>query len=109
MTSSQIEFKPLRGNRAFGYDANLLPAVCGVFMDADEAEALTARGNTRAPAREVKELTVACRLLRPSATAAGSCLMDGRANILTALHQPSELPVISHILTEFRTLFTEIR
>ena len=42
VTSSQIEFKPLRANRAFGYDANLLPGVCGVFMDADEAGALTA-------------------------------------------------------------------
>lgn len=42
VTSSQVEFKPLKGARAFGYPADLLPNVCGVFLDADEAGALTA-------------------------------------------------------------------
>lgn len=42
VTSSQVEFKPLKGARAFGYPAELLPNVCGVFLDADEAEVLTA-------------------------------------------------------------------
>lgn len=37
VTSSQIEFRPLRGSRAFGYAAELLPAVCDVFIDAEEA------------------------------------------------------------------------
>jgi hypothetical protein len=41
VTSSQIEFRTLRGVRAFGYSAELLPQVCGVFMDAQEAGALT--------------------------------------------------------------------
>ena len=36
VTSSQIEFKPLRGARAFGYPAELLPKVCGVFLDAEK-------------------------------------------------------------------------
>lgn len=42
MTSSQIEFKPLRGARAFGYPAELLPKVCDVFLDAKQAGALIA-------------------------------------------------------------------
>lgn len=41
VTSSQIEFKPLKGARAFGYSADLLPKVCTVFLDANEKEALT--------------------------------------------------------------------
>jgi hypothetical protein len=42
VTSSQIEFKPLRGRRAFGYPAELLPKVCDVFLDAEKAGALLA-------------------------------------------------------------------
>jgi hypothetical protein len=34
VTSSQIEFRMLNGKRAFGYPAELLPKVCGVFLDA---------------------------------------------------------------------------
>lgn len=41
VTSSQIEFRTKRGNRAFGYPAELLPKVCDVFLDAEEAGALT--------------------------------------------------------------------
>jgi hypothetical protein len=40
VTSSQIEFKTLRGLRAFGYRAELLPKICGVFLDADASGAL---------------------------------------------------------------------
>ena len=40
VTSSQIEFKPNKGNKAFGYAAELLPKICGVFLDAKEAGAL---------------------------------------------------------------------
>lgn len=36
VTSSQIEFR-LKGRRAFGYRAELLPQVCAVFVDADDA------------------------------------------------------------------------
>jgi len=43
VTSSQIEFKTLSGIRAFGYSADLLPKVCGVFLDAKAAGALIAR------------------------------------------------------------------
>jgi hypothetical protein len=43
VTSSQIEFKTLGGVRAFGYRAELLPKVCGVFLDADTAGALDHR------------------------------------------------------------------
>lgn len=42
VTSSQIEFKPLKGHKAFGYSADLLPKVCDVFLDADQANATTA-------------------------------------------------------------------
>src|SRR5712671_3499196 len=42
VTSSQIEFKPLKGNIAYGYPAELLPKVCDVFWNADEAGVLTA-------------------------------------------------------------------
>lgn len=42
VTSSQLEFKPIKGARAYGYDANLLPLVLDVFLDADEAGVLTA-------------------------------------------------------------------
>jgi hypothetical protein len=41
VTSSQIEFRTKKGAKAFGYPAELLPKVCGVFMDADEAGVLT--------------------------------------------------------------------
>lgn len=42
VTSSQIEFRRKSGGKAFGYAAELLPKVCGVFDDADNAGALTA-------------------------------------------------------------------
>jgi hypothetical protein len=39
VTSSQIEFKPLKGSKAFGYPADLLPKVCEVFLRArDEGD-----------------------------------------------------------------------
>lgn len=41
VTSSQIEFRRKSGGKAFGYPAELLPRVCGVFDDADLAGALT--------------------------------------------------------------------
>jgi hypothetical protein len=41
VSSSQIEFKPLKGHVAFGYPAELLPKVCGVFLEAHAAHALT--------------------------------------------------------------------
>jgi P63C domain len=41
VTSSQIEFLTLGGIEAFGYSAELLPKVCGVFLDAKAAEVLT--------------------------------------------------------------------
>jgi len=37
VTSSQVEFKTLRGIKAFGYSASLLPKVCDVFLDAEAA------------------------------------------------------------------------
>ncbi len=40
VTSSQVEFKTLGGIRAFGYSAELLPRVCGVFLDAKAAGVL---------------------------------------------------------------------
>ena len=41
VTSSQIEFRTRRGNKAFGYPGELLPKVCTVFDEADAANALT--------------------------------------------------------------------
>lgn len=41
VTSSQIEFRRKEGGKAFGYPAELLPKICGVFIDADEAGHLT--------------------------------------------------------------------
>jgi hypothetical protein len=40
VTSSQIVFKTLKGTRAFGYPAELLPRVCEVFLKARDAGAL---------------------------------------------------------------------
>jgi len=40
VTSSQIKFRPVKGGTAYGYPAELLPKVCGVFVDAEEAGAL---------------------------------------------------------------------
>ena len=37
VTSSQIEFRRKGGGKAFGYPAELLPKICGVFIDADDA------------------------------------------------------------------------
>jgi hypothetical protein len=41
VTSSQIEFRRKNGGKAFGYPAELLAKICGVFVDADEAGKLT--------------------------------------------------------------------
>ncbi len=41
VSSSQIEFLTLGGVVAFGYSAELLPKVCGVFLDAKAAGVLT--------------------------------------------------------------------
>jgi len=40
-TSSEVEFRTKRGAKAFGYSADLLPKVCGVFLDAKAGGALT--------------------------------------------------------------------
>lgn len=40
VTSSQIVFKPLKGAKAFGYPAELLPKVCEVFLKARDEEKL---------------------------------------------------------------------
>jgi hypothetical protein len=40
VTSSQIEFRTLTGKKAFGYSAELLPAVVTVFLDAERADVL---------------------------------------------------------------------
>lgn len=42
VTSSQIEFVTLRGAKAFGYAAELLPKVCEVFLQAADANQLKA-------------------------------------------------------------------
>ncbi len=41
VTSSQVEFRTLKGTKAFGYPAELLPKVCYVFLDAKEASELS--------------------------------------------------------------------
>jgi hypothetical protein len=41
VSSSQIEFFTLGGRKAFGYSAELLPQVCGVFLDAKAANVLS--------------------------------------------------------------------
>ena len=41
VTSSQVEFTTIKGHRAFGYPAEILPKVCDVFLDAQKADALT--------------------------------------------------------------------
>jgi len=41
VTSSQIDFIALNGHRAFGYAAEILPLICGVFIDANNADVLT--------------------------------------------------------------------
>ncbi len=40
VTSSQIEFRTAKGAKAYGYTAELLPKVCDVFLDAEDAGAL---------------------------------------------------------------------
>jgi P63C domain len=68
VTSSQIEFKPLKGARAFGYPADLLPKICGVFIDAKEADVLA---RTQIPIAEQ------CKtLLRGFATVGITALVD---------------------------------
>jgi hypothetical protein len=41
VTSSQVIFRRKKGGKAFGYPAELLPKICGVFIDADDARKLT--------------------------------------------------------------------
>jgi hypothetical protein len=40
VTSSQVEFRTLKGGKAFGYAAELLPKVCEVFLQAADAKKL---------------------------------------------------------------------
>jgi P63C domain len=40
-STTPIIFKPIRGGRAFGYSALLLPEVCNVYLAANDANALT--------------------------------------------------------------------
>ena len=40
VTSSQIKFKRVKGGAAYGYADDLLPTVCGVFIDAEDAGVL---------------------------------------------------------------------
>jgi len=40
VTSSQVEFITLKGQKAYGYSAELLPKVCDVFLDAESAGVL---------------------------------------------------------------------
>jgi len=40
VTSSQIVFRPLKGAKAYGYPAELLPQVCEVFLKARDAGVL---------------------------------------------------------------------
>jgi P63C domain-containing protein len=40
-STTPIVFRSLRGNRAFGYDARLLPMVCEVYLKARDARVLT--------------------------------------------------------------------
>jgi hypothetical protein len=40
VTSSQLSFRTLKGKPAYGFDAELLPKVCYVFLDADRKGAL---------------------------------------------------------------------
>jgi P63C domain len=42
VTSSQVEFRRLGGGKAYGYPAELLPKICRVFVDADNAGKLNA-------------------------------------------------------------------
>lgn len=42
VTSSQIEFRRKGGGKAYGYPAELLPKICQVFIDADNANKLNA-------------------------------------------------------------------
>ena len=37
VTSSRIEFYRVKGGAAYGYADDLLPSVCGVFIDAEDA------------------------------------------------------------------------
>jgi hypothetical protein len=39
-TSGHVEFTTLKGIRAYGYRAEILPKVCDVFLDAEKAKAL---------------------------------------------------------------------
>jgi hypothetical protein len=41
LASAYVEFRPLRGPRAFGFRAEILPNVCDMFLEAEEAGALT--------------------------------------------------------------------
>ena len=41
LTTSHVEFRRKEGGRAFGYPAEMLPRVCGVFLDAKAAGVLT--------------------------------------------------------------------
>ncbi|MDB5533661.1 MAG: hypothetical protein JWO28_1976 [Hyphomicrobiales bacterium] len=85
VTSSQVEFRTIKGGKAFGYPAELLPKICGVFIDADEAGALTAMQ---------KHIAAKARLLLRGLAETGIIALVDEATGYQAVRPKDELQLI---------------
>jgi hypothetical protein len=104
-STTPIVFRSLRGNRAFGYDARLLPMVCEVYLKARDARVLT-------PAQEHIALTcdvlmrglahVGIIALVDEATGYQDLRTQGELNQLLEMYVQEELrPYLSRFPNEF--------
>jgi hypothetical protein len=105
VTSSQIIFRTMRGTKAFGYPAELLPKICQVFIDADSAGKLNAHQ---------KHIAAKARLLRKGLESVGIIALvdeatryqedrprDELQKILAAYISPTLLPWTERFPLEF--------
>lgn len=105
VTSSQIEFRRKTGGKAFGYPAELLPKICGVFIDADEAGKLTAvQKHIAAKARNLLRGLAETGIIALVDEATGyqdDRPKDDLQKILAAYISPTLLPWAERIPVEF--------
>lgn len=81
-STTPIVFRSLRGNRAFGYDARLLPMVCEVYLKARDARVLT-------PAQQ--HIAVTCDVLMRGLAHVGIIALVDEATGYQDLRTQSEL------------------
>ena len=108
--ATPVVFKTMKGNRAFGYDANLLPAVCEVYLLARDAhfEAMKDAQERRAKGEKIEakgillptqdKIVNACDLLMRSMAKEHIVMLVDRA---TGYHDQEVRDELGKILTQY--------